>query len=415
MKKKWHLLITSFAFMGMALLVQTNASASSKVNDYISSQGYSHASITKSIWSGFPKNSYRNGKPEGVVVHETANPSSTIYNEISYMKSNYQNAFVHTFIDASNIINIADTSKLSWGAGPAANARFVQFEQVEVHSKAAFAQEVNNAAYYTAYILNQYGLTPSRATAKAGTIYSHHDVTNYLGGTTHTDPDGYWATAGKNYFGQAYTMTDFVTLVQKKYASLAGSDTSDSSTSSTSSTSNTATNAVTPQKITYYHGYNNETATLKSNYTKYSVYNHVKGTSGAVKIGWQALSADYAGKKVYVDSRGVKSGGWTGTWYRIRFSKASNAPKYWVYSGTLTFPAIKYSNASGTVKIANNTTPLYNHVLNSRFLSKKTGTASTFANKKMTTNQKAIIKNTTWYRIVNGSSTFWIPAAGTTK
>ncbi|PAK65707.1 N-acetylmuramoyl-L-alanine amidase, partial [Lactococcus lactis] len=73
------------------------------------------------------------------------------------MKKNYNNAFVHTFVDASRIINIANTNYLAWGAGYPANARFVQFEQVEVHSKSAFAHEVANAAYYTAYTLNKYG------------------------------------------------------------------------------------------------------------------------------------------------------------------------------------------------------------------------------------------------------------------
>ncbi len=51
--------------------------------------------------SYFPKYAYRNGvgRPEGIVVHDTANDRSTINGEISYMKNNYQNAFVHAFVD----------------------------------------------------------------------------------------------------------------------------------------------------------------------------------------------------------------------------------------------------------------------------------------------------------------------------
>lgn len=166
----------SLAAIGMFGL--SNAAGASSVNDYIASKNISHANITSSIWGGFPKNAYRKGtgKPEGVVVHETANPNSTIYNEIAYMKKNYNNAFVHTFVDASRIINIANTNYLAWGAGYPANARFVQFEQVEVHSKSAFAHEVANAAYYTAYTLNKYGLKPNDAPMMARELFGHTGV-----------------------------------------------------------------------------------------------------------------------------------------------------------------------------------------------------------------------------------------------
>ena len=52
---------------------------------------------------------------------------------------NYNNAFVHSFVDASHVIS--NTNYLAWGVGYPGNARFVQFEQVEVHSKSAFAKK----------------------------------------------------------------------------------------------------------------------------------------------------------------------------------------------------------------------------------------------------------------------------------
>ncbi|WP_143463955.1 peptidoglycan recognition protein family protein [Levilactobacillus enshiensis] len=433
--KKWH----RWAVRGIALLAgsvglfwSTNASANS-INDYIASQNYATPQITTNIWSGFPKNSYRYGKPEGVVVHETANPNSTIYNEIAYMKNNYQNAFVHTFVDANSIINIANTKYLCWGAGPIANARYVQFEQVEVHSKAAFASELNNAAYYTAYILKQYGLTPKRYT----TVLSHHDVTNLLGGTTHTDPDGYWTTNARTYFGTTYNMDDFVTLVKTQYAALGGTttDTSDSSTSSSSSSNSTNTTTNTNSNSTsdssanhtttgkqktvkYYHGGNNETATLANNYTNWTVYNHVKGTSGAYKIGWGRLSADHRGAKVYVDSRGVKKGGWSGTWYRIRFGKNSGY-KYWVYSKTLNFPNVTYSDAnkSFTLNTSSNFS-LYNHVLNSNYLSKTTAHTKDFAaGTKIKVNKQGYKASdqSTWFRFTLNNTSYWVKSTSLTE
>ena len=39
-----------------------------------------------------------------------------------------------------------------------------------------------------------------------GTIWAHHQVTHYLGNTTHTDPDGYFAKYG-------YSMQQFYQLI----------------------------------------------------------------------------------------------------------------------------------------------------------------------------------------------------------
>ncbi|GEO73904.1 N-acetylmuramoyl-L-alanine amidase [Levilactobacillus namurensis DSM 19117] len=411
----------------LGLLLSATPASANSINDYIANQHYATPSITKQIWSGFPKYNYRNGKPEGVVVHETANPNSTIFNEISFMKRNYQNAFVHTFVDASNIINVANTKYLCWGAGPVANQRYVQFEQVEVHSKAAFAKELNNGAYYTAYILKQYGLTPKRYT----TVLSHHDVSNRLGGTNHSDPDGYWSTNARNYFGTTYNMSNFIDLVNTQYAKLSGNSAANSSNASSSSSSSAATNSssssstttapsstqhtATTTSVRYNHGGNNETATLTSNYTNWTVYNHVKGTKGAHKIGWGRLSSDHRGTRVFVDSRGIKNG--KTTWYRIRFSKNAKA-KYWVYSKVLHFPGVTYSDASGSPKVKTATnTPLYNHVLNSKYLSKTIAHTQDFAAGTPAAINKRGVKSTdgtTWYRVVINNKTYWALASSLT-
>ncbi|EJE43097.1 N-acetylmuramoyl-L-alanine amidase family protein, partial [Staphylococcus epidermidis] len=85
---------------------------------------------------------YRNGvgRPEGIVVHDTANDRSTINGEISYMKNNYQNAFVHAFVDGDRIIETAPTDYLSWGVGAVGNPRFINVEIVHTHDYASFAR-----------------------------------------------------------------------------------------------------------------------------------------------------------------------------------------------------------------------------------------------------------------------------------
>ncbi len=428
-------------FLGMAattmglVAFNTNGSsaqaADSVVNNYINSSNLQHALITSSIWNGFPKNAYRNGvgKPEGVVVHETANPNSTIYNEIAYMKNNYQNAFVHSFVDASKIINIANTNYLAWGSGYYGNQRFVQFEQVEVHSKAAFASEINNAAYYTAAILKQYNLKPNDAAYDGkGTVWSHEAVSKYLGGTDHADPKAYYASAGRTYFGQAYTFAMFYQLVKQRYNELMPStetpavDSSSSSSSSVVSSSSsaatttpdtdssTATTTVKPA-VTYHGGNGNDWATLSSTYRKYRAYNHVKGSQYTAKnLGWNYGS--YVGRKVYLDNRGVKKSG--STWYRIRYSKSKSAKRYWVYSKALQFAKVSYTtdlDQTNTVK-STSKAPLRNHVLSSSYLSKNTGSVTDLAGQNVTVNAKAVKvqagKTTVWYRIKDNNKTYWV-------
>ncbi len=192
---------------------------SNSINAYIIANGFRHANVETLIWGGYPTADmqYRTGSPEGVVVHETANKNDSIEGEINYAQNNYENAFVHSYVDASRIINVANTDLKCWGSGPFGNQRFVQFEQVEVHDAYSFASELNNAAYYTAYLLNQYGLKVQTESNGVGTIWSHHNVTEYLGGTDHTDPDGYWSTNASKLFGANYNMDTFAQLVEYYY------------------------------------------------------------------------------------------------------------------------------------------------------------------------------------------------------
>lgn len=194
------------------------------INAYITANNLSHASIQTEIWSGYPTTdmNYEDGyaKPEGVVIHETATYYDSIQGEMNYAMNHYENAFVHSYVSDSQIINVANTNYKCWGSGEYGNGKFVQFEQIEVHSKSAFAYELNNAAYYTAYLLSEYNLVPSLCVNGSGTIWSHHDVSLYLGDTDHTDPDGYWDTNAKKYFGTSYTMNDFYELVKYYFAEM---------------------------------------------------------------------------------------------------------------------------------------------------------------------------------------------------
>ncbi len=176
-----------------------------KINGYIMNNNISPANITyQNVIPDVSNHVYSetsDGKPNMIVVHETANPNDSIQGEINYERNHYNEAFVHAFVDANSIIQISTTDHEAWGAAYPANGRAVQFEQVEVYGAWNFARELVNAAYYTAFNMHKYGLT-------------------YLGGTDHTDPDGYWSRNARNYFGTGYTMSDFLQLVNYEYAKL---------------------------------------------------------------------------------------------------------------------------------------------------------------------------------------------------
>ncbi|MED3562485.1 N-acetylmuramoyl-L-alanine amidase family protein, partial [Bacillus xiapuensis] len=166
--------------------------------------------------SKFPDFNYRNGfaMVEGVVAHETANNSATIYNEISYMSKDYQKAFVHAFVDSSHVIEIHNPNYGAWGAGSYANQRFIHVELVRVKSFPEFARSINNYANYIAYLLFEYnlGVTSAEKTGK-GTLWSHNAVSKFLGGTDHGDPIAYFSQWGYNW-------NDFAELVTEKYNTL---------------------------------------------------------------------------------------------------------------------------------------------------------------------------------------------------
>lgn len=153
--------------------------------------------ITKGVGGG-----YRYGKPEGVVMHSSANPSSTMENEISYMTRNYQNAFVHAWA-GEKIVEIYNTDYACWGAGPQGNARFAQIEVVEninYYGDQGILDCIDRQCYWTAVQLCYYNLPCTDATKNGnGTVWTHKAVSQFLGGTDHQDPIAFYAKAGTNW------------------------------------------------------------------------------------------------------------------------------------------------------------------------------------------------------------------------
>src|SRR5699024_1278660 len=115
----------------------------SSINNYIRKNNNKATNYEQDIASYITKYQYRYGKPESIVMHDTANDNSTITGEINYIKNNYNSAYVHAYVDGNSIIETANTDYLALGAGSAENERFIQYKLVHTHDYYSFALYIN--------------------------------------------------------------------------------------------------------------------------------------------------------------------------------------------------------------------------------------------------------------------------------
>lgn len=134
-----------------------------------------------------PKIPYRNGVGayEGVVAHSTATPEAPAINIQKYESRTWRNAFVHYAVDWNETIQIASTNYIAYGAGPYANKRFVHVELCETADYTKFKRSYEKYVKLLAKILRNRGLSVEKG------LWTHSDVTHYLGGTDHEDPLSY--------------------------------------------------------------------------------------------------------------------------------------------------------------------------------------------------------------------------------
>ncbi|MDZ5607915.1 N-acetylmuramoyl-L-alanine amidase [Bacillus pseudomycoides] len=139
-----------------------------------------------------PKQGYRYGVGayEGVVAHSTATPEAPAINIQKYESRTWRNAFVHYAVDWDETIQIADTKYIAYGAGPSANKRFVHVELCETRDYQKFKRSYDKYVKLLAKILKDNSLSVEKG------LWTHYDVTKYLGGTDHQDPLDYLRSHG---------------------------------------------------------------------------------------------------------------------------------------------------------------------------------------------------------------------------
>jgi len=212
MKRKqvyFYMLLASFVSF-LFVLSNVQIAQAGTVNDYIISNRIRPVQIqnqegTFSHWTPYE---HGVGKPEGIVIHETADDHATANakNEAAYFNNNWPkiSAYVHAFVDNNQIINIHNTDYGVWGAGATANAKYIQVELCHTHDYDSFARSIANDAYYTASKLIQYNI-PDKPEV---TIVSHDQVSKMYHETDHTDPVGYFSKWGYNMY-QFYDMVGY--------------------------------------------------------------------------------------------------------------------------------------------------------------------------------------------------------------
>ncbi|MDF9626677.1 peptidoglycan recognition family protein [Bacillus cereus] len=144
------------------------------------------------IIPGLPKVEYRNGYGayEGVVAHSTATPEAPAINIRNYEARTWRSAFVHYATDWDETIQIASTKYQAWGAGLAANKRFVHVELSETSDSIKFKKSYERYVKLLAKILRDRNIDPSIG------LWTHKDITYKLGGTDHEDPIDYLLSHG---------------------------------------------------------------------------------------------------------------------------------------------------------------------------------------------------------------------------
>ncbi|MDI3341841.1 MAG: N-acetylmuramoyl-L-alanine amidase [Sphaerobacter sp.] len=138
-------------------------------------------------------------EPQGLVLHATADYEATAQDIRDYWarlrSPNRANA--HLIADWTEVVECVPWEpgkcEKAWHAGEPANSRFIGIELCQSRDKAKADAAYRNWVAAAATVLRAYGWPADR-----DHVWTHRRVSQELGGTTHTDPDGYLAEIGKS-------------------------------------------------------------------------------------------------------------------------------------------------------------------------------------------------------------------------
>lgn len=167
--------------------------------------------------------SYRKLNPIGTVLHSTATPGATDYNEFVYFNRAYRGASAHAFVDWDSITQTIPWYEKAWHAAEPANSMFIGIELCEPRDndpdrQRKFNEVWKRAVWLFAYVhVNLIKRGAPRKITKYN-LMSHNEVSLKWRNTTHTDPTGYFRKYGK-------TVDQFRQEVQTKVNEMIGEST----------------------------------------------------------------------------------------------------------------------------------------------------------------------------------------------
>jgi hypothetical protein len=128
-------------------------------------------------------------------MHATAVYNDTANGERNYETTHFEYAFVHTFTDETQILQVADFNYISWNAGHTANERYLGNELCQTYDYSKFLAAYDRWVWLAAFQLYQrkLGVTDNV------TLNSHLQCTEKWHESTHTDPIDYLAQHGKTW------------------------------------------------------------------------------------------------------------------------------------------------------------------------------------------------------------------------
>ncbi|MDE1548177.1 LysM peptidoglycan-binding domain-containing protein [Jeotgalibaca caeni] len=141
-------------------------------------------------------------KSQFIIAHEAGNPNNTgedsLANEISYMKRNWQHAFVSHWVGGGGrIVQIARTGYTQWGAGPKANPyAFAQVELARTRVGSTFQKDYAAYVWLLRQLAAEAGIPFILNSDQPTGIKTHSWISRNIGGTDHVDPDAYLARWG---------------------------------------------------------------------------------------------------------------------------------------------------------------------------------------------------------------------------
>lgn len=140
-----------------------------------------------------------------IVAHDSGNETNTgpgsLDREVTFMTRNWRNAYVSHWVGGGGrIIQLAQTGKLQYGAGPRANSySYAQVELARTNNKKTFEKDYAAYVWLLRKLAADAGIPKTLDTGNSLNskgIKSHDWIRKNIGGTTHSDPYAYLASFG---------------------------------------------------------------------------------------------------------------------------------------------------------------------------------------------------------------------------